>query len=222
MDHLRPIPLPMTPGLGRQALVSVLALALIGHGGFGAARAGDQVAEMRGRSALEPFRAMAISIGDGDTIRVQRGDQRITVRLACIDAPEMAQRPWGEMSRRYLAERLPLGSWVTISPQAIDRYGRTVAEVIGEIHLNLVMVEDGQAFAYRPYLQHCDATAYLEAEYRASRHRFGVWQESGGIERPWLFRHGQHHGSARESIPPRDDPAVETPHRGSGETVPGL
>lgn len=33
-----------------------------------------------------------LSIGDGDTIRVLgQGQQHITVRLACIDAPEMAQ-----------------------------------------------------------------------------------------------------------------------------------
>jgi len=192
MDQRRPIPLPMTPGLGWLSLVCLLALGLIGPGGFGAARGADQVAPMQGRGSLEPFRARVISIGDGDTIRVQRGDQWITVRLACIDAPEMAQRPWGQRARGYLAQRLPLASEVTLVPQAIDRYGRTVAELIGEINLNLVMVEDGQAFAYRPYLQHCDATAYLEAEYRASRHRFGVWQESGGIQRPWLYRRERH------------------------------
>jgi len=37
--------------------------------------------------------ATLLSIWDGDTIRVQQGQQRITVRLACIDAPEMAQAP---------------------------------------------------------------------------------------------------------------------------------
>ncbi|WP_322775240.1 hypothetical protein [Synechococcus sp. CBW1107] len=38
-------------------------------------------------------RATVLSIGDGDTIHVQQGQQRITIRLACIDAPEMAQAP---------------------------------------------------------------------------------------------------------------------------------
>jgi endonuclease YncB( thermonuclease family) len=142
--------------------------------------------------APREFQAQVLSIGDGDTIRVLQGDQRITVRLACIDAPELAQSPWGAMARHYLAERLPRGSTVTIRPQTTDRYGRTVAEVIGEINLNLVMVEDGQAFAYRHYLHQCDAQAYLEAEYRASRHRYGIWQPPGGIERPWLFRHARH------------------------------
>jgi endonuclease YncB( thermonuclease family) len=45
-------------------------------------------------------------------------------------------------------------------------YGRTVAEVISDI--NLVLVEDGQAFAYRRDLGSCDAREYRDAEYRAS------------------------------------------------------
>jgi endonuclease YncB( thermonuclease family) len=134
------------------------------------------------------FRATVVSIGDGDTLRVSAGGRAITIRLACIDAPEMAQSPWGESSRAYLRQRLPQGREVRILPHSIDRYGRTVAEVIADINLNLVMVEDGQAFAYRRYLGSCDAREYLEAEFRASRHHFGVWQLEGGIPRPWTFR----------------------------------
>ena len=136
------------------------------------------------------FRATVISIGDGDTIRVSRQGLPITIRLACIDAPETAQAPWGQESRTYLMQRLPRGREVSIQPHTTDRYGRTVAEVISDININLVMVEDGQAFAYRRYLAACDAREYLEAEYRASRHRYGVWQVEGGITRPWDFRRG--------------------------------
>jgi len=57
--------------------------------------------------------------------------------------------------------------------------------VISDININLVLVEDGQGFAYLRYLSDCDA------EYRASRHRYGVWQVEGGITRPWDFRHGR-------------------------------
>ncbi|WP_228006988.1 thermonuclease family protein [Cyanobium sp. LEGE 06143] len=73
---------------------------------------------------------------------------------------------------------------------ALDRrqHGRTVAEVIGQININLALVEDGQAYAYRQYLSGCDARGYLDAEYRASRRRHGAWQMSAGITRPWDFR----------------------------------
>jgi endonuclease YncB( thermonuclease family) len=37
--------------------------------------------------------ASVLSIGDGDTITVREGSQRIKVRLACIDAPETSQSP---------------------------------------------------------------------------------------------------------------------------------
>jgi endonuclease YncB( thermonuclease family) len=142
-------------------------------------------------SAAADYRARVVSIGDGDTIRVQHGDKLETIRLACIDAPEMAQVPYGDQARRYLQIRLPLQRQVTIHPLYTDRYGRTVAEVIGDINLNLALVEDGQAFVYPKYLGQCDAREYLDAEYRASRHRFGIWRVPGGIERPWLFRHGR-------------------------------
>ena len=138
-----------------------------------------------------PYRATVLSIGDGDTLRVSSGDRAITIRLACIDAPEMAQAPWGRQARDSLMQRLPRGREVTIEPRTTDRYGRTVAEVISDLNINLVMVEDGQAFAYRRYLSGCDAKDYLDAEFRASRHRYGVWQVEGGITRPWEFRRGR-------------------------------
>jgi len=137
------------------------------------------------------YPATVLSVGDGDTLRVQAGNRAITIRLACIDAPETAQSPYGQQSRAYLQQRLPRGRQVSIQPHTTDRYGRTVAEVIADININLVMVEDGQAFAYRRYLSGCDAKEYLAAEFRASRHRSGVWQVEGGITRPWDFRRGR-------------------------------
>jgi len=136
-------------------------------------------------------RATVLTVGDGDTLRVEASGRSITIRLACIDAPEMAQSPWGQQSRAYLMQRLPRGREVTIQPHTTDRYGRTVAEVISDSNIGLVMVEDGQAFAYRQYLGGCNAREVLDAEFRASRHRYGVWQQEGGITRPWEFRRGR-------------------------------
>ena len=138
--------------------------------------------------AAPATRATVLSIGDGDTIRVRQGGRTITVRLACIDAPETAQSPYGQQARRYLQQLLPVGATVTLNEKTRDRYGRTVAEVISDININLAMVEDGHAFAYRQYLGGCDAKEYLDAEYRARRRRYGVWQVPGGITRPWDFR----------------------------------
>ncbi|MCP9804392.1 thermonuclease family protein [Cyanobium sp. T1G-Tous] len=135
--------------------------------------------------------ATVLSIGDGDTIRVRQAGKALTVRLACIDAPETAQRPHGQQARSYLQQRLPVGREVRLEVKTTDRYGRSVAEVISDININLALVEDGQAFAYRQYLSGCDAKEYLDAEYPASRRRYGVWQVEGGITRPWDFRKGR-------------------------------
>ena len=50
-----------------------------------------------------------LSIGDGDTIRVRQAGKALTVRLACIDAPETAQGSYGQQARAYLQQRLPIG-----------------------------------------------------------------------------------------------------------------
>jgi endonuclease YncB( thermonuclease family) len=139
-------------------------------------------------AGAQPQGATVISIGDGDTLRVQQDGRNITVRLACIDVPEMAQSPHGQRARDYLQLRVPIGSEVRLDVKTTDRYGRTVAELITGTNINLAMVEDGQAFAYRRYLDQCDTREYLEAEDRASRRRLGVWQVPGGITRPWDLR----------------------------------
>ena len=145
--------------------------------------------------ALGPFCQLAsagtvLSIGDGDTISVLERGQKLKVRLACIDAPETAQSPYGLASRNMLRALLPLGSTVTLRVQAVDRYGRAVAEVLGRGIVNLAMVQRGQAFVYRQYLGRCDRGAYLAAERQAQARRLGVWAVPGGMTRPWDFRHG--------------------------------
>lgn len=47
------------------------------------------------------------SIYDGDTMRLTCGGERLKVRLYCIDAPEMGQKPWGKQSRDYLRSITP-------------------------------------------------------------------------------------------------------------------
>ncbi|MFN5163464.1 MAG: thermonuclease family protein [Cyanobacteriota bacterium] len=155
-----------------------------------------------GAGSAQALKGEVLSIGDGDTIRVRQGGRAITVRLACIDTPETAQRPYGQQARSYLQQRLPVGREVSLDVKTTDRYGRSVAEVISDININLAMVEDGQAFAYRQYLGGCDAKEYLDAEYRASRRRYGVWQVPGGITRPWDFRRGRRSAAIPDGTTP--------------------
>ena len=148
--------------------------------------------------------ATVVSVGDGDTVRVSEGSRRITVRLACIDAPESSQRPWGASSTALLKQLTPVGSEVTLKVQTKDRYGRTVAELLHrQGNVNQLMVRAGQAFAYRRYLRQCDAQEYLQIEEEAKRQGLGVWSTGPlGITRPWDYRKGKR-SSASSSGSPR-------------------
>ncbi len=118
---------------------------------------------------LTPLAAAAAtvsSVGDGDTLRVEDGGKNITIRVACIDAPEMAQAPFGQQARQALQQLLPVGSTVTLKAQTKDRYGRTVAEVFTQSRANtgLSLIQQGHAFAYQQYLKQCDEWASLDRE----------------------------------------------------------
>ena len=138
-----------------------------------------------------------LSIGDGDTITVREGSQRIKVRLACIDAPETSQSPYGMDSRRALQGLLPIGSEVTLKTKAVDRYGRSVAEVLkGGNNINQTLVRSGDAFVYWQYISGCDRRTYLRLENDARLKGAGVWSVTGGIQRPWDYRRGRKGGSS--------------------------
>ena len=129
-----------------------------------------------------------VSIGDGDTIRVSQGSHRLTVRLACIDAPERSQAPYGEESREHLKALLSVGDSASLRIVARDRYKRAVAEVFkGDSNINLQMVTAGQAVVYRQYLRNCDRDSYLSAEETASTQRLGYWQQDDPVM-PWDWR----------------------------------
>ena len=146
----------------------------------------------------QPQHATVLSIGDGDTIRVRQDSGLVRVRLACIDAPETSQSPWGAAARRELQELLPIGHAVEVRRKATDRYGRTVAEVFsGGRNINQALVGSGAAFVYWQYITGCDRNAYSRLETEARLRRLGVWSIPGGITRPWNHRRMRQTGQAQ-------------------------
>ncbi len=155
---------------------------------------------------------MVLSIADGDTVTVNEAGARLKVRLACIDAPELSQTPYGQASRQALQSLLPLGSQVTLRIKATDRYGRTVAELltgknnsnnsnqnninqyninqynINKNNINQQMIANGQAFVYWNFISACDRERYARLETQARLKGLGVWAVPGGLERPWELR----------------------------------
>ncbi|NJR15231.1 MAG: thermonuclease family protein [Calothrix sp. CSU_2_0] len=153
--------------------------------------------------------AKVISVGDGDTIRVEFSATKpannpntdileisyapTTVRLGCIDAPEIKQQPWGTKSRDRLKQLLPPGKSVQIREITRDRYGRMVAEVyLGKQSVNLQLVKEGAAVIYRQYFNGCAATAkqFEQAEAAAKKRKLGFWNQAKPVM-PWDFRRGK-------------------------------
>lgn len=123
------------------------------------------------------------AITDGDTFKVAIKGIESVIRIACIDAPEMSEDPWGSMSKDALTGMLKIGSTVRLLEHDTDRYGRTVAEVYkgkGK-NIGLTLVKKGYAEVYDEYAYQCDETKLRKAERRARRKEKGVWAD---IEEP--------------------------------------
>ncbi|NOL46245.1 MAG: thermonuclease family protein [Synechococcus sp. MIT S9220] len=157
------------------------------NGNYHCHRGDDNSSSQTARFVKEPVRL--VSVGDGDTIRViDKVGKKITIRLACIDAPETSQRRSGDWSTKTLQELIS-NQKLFIKTQAKDRYGRTVAEVyVNSKNINLQLVRIGAAYAYRKYLNQCDQSAYIYAEDKARQLNLGIWGIYMPNEKPWEHR----------------------------------
>lgn len=135
---------------------------------------------------------VVVSVGDGDTLKVQNDPTKVTIRLACVDAPERAQSPWGQAASARLKQLLPVGQVVQLREVDRDRYGRAVAEVyVNGQSINLQMVQEGMAVIYPKYFHDCAATQaqYRQAEAIAKQQGVGVWNPNNPLPTmPWQFR----------------------------------
>ncbi|MBD2666698.1 thermonuclease family protein [Richelia sinica FACHB-800] len=129
---------------------------------------------------------------DGDTINVSRNGEKLKVRFACIDAPELKQ-PKGKESRDYLRSLISSSKGkVGLDIITSDRYGRTVAEVWidterGTELVQSLMVVSGHAYPYEQYKNDCrNWEAVTDAQKYAQSQKLGVW--SGDFQKPWDYR----------------------------------
>lgn len=152
--------------------------------------------------------ATVISVGDGDTLRMDYQGQNITVRFACIDAAETSQTPWGPAATERLRQLTPRGSTIQFREADTDRYGRMVAEVYaGGQLVNLQMVREGHAVVYTQFLSSCPQTQdlLLQAEAEARQQRLNFWNQDNPVM-PWDYRRGNRSSTAPESStePPKE------------------
>lgn len=127
---------------------------------------------------------------DGDSVMLVCDGRPLEVRLYCIDAPEMSQRPWGRRSREHLREIIP--DQVKLISHDTDRYGRLVGELLGtderRENINLLQVHAGQAAVYHRYCKH---KVYTRAEQMARDIKSGIWESRGLHRKPWKYRRSQ-------------------------------
>src|SRR5512143_2287713 len=135
-------------------------------------------------ASADEFVARVIAVMDGDTVLVLRGEQRIKVRLANIDAPEKAQ-PYGSESREALV-KLVLQKQVRVRNEAMDNYGRMVAEIsVGGRSVNEEQVRRGMAWEYSHFHRN---RKYLALQSEAQRARRGLWGQGPQPEPPEQWR----------------------------------
>jgi micrococcal nuclease len=131
---------------------------------------------------------------DGDTVDVAIGGGEERVRLIGIDTPESVaeDRPvecFGPEAKARLAELLPEGTEVRLERdvEARDRFGRLLAYVFraeDELHVNLVLVEEGFAEARR-FEPNTTRQAELDrAEDEAKAAQRGLWPACGSTDVP--------------------------------------
>jgi endonuclease YncB( thermonuclease family) len=133
-----------------------------------------------------PWAGEVLDVVDGDTLLVSFQAHPVRVRLSGIDALEI-QQPGGIEVLRWV-EFQCLSKRVKVFPKAIDRYDRTVADVIlpGGRNLSQELIRAGWAWWYRQFAPKDQSLGELQAEAQAVRR--GGWRCGSDPTAPWIWR----------------------------------
>jgi endonuclease YncB( thermonuclease family) len=138
-----------------------------------------------------------VKVSDGDTVQGETPEgTKLKIRLYGIDAPEVAHgkipgQPMGKESLIVLKNKV-LNKNVKIDLLDVDRHRRIVALLwMGSRNINLEMVKEGYAEAYREYLKDPHRLSFMEAEREARTAKKGIWALAT-YERPSAFKKRNH------------------------------
>jgi len=136
-------------------------------------------------SALANFIGPVVSVLDGDTIEVLHNTHPERVRLSGIDCPEKGQA-YGKKAKQA-ASALVFGKEVTLQTHGKDKYGRTLADVLLPVGMNVnhELVKDGWCWWYRKYAPLDAELEKLEKEARDAKK--GLWVDPKPVP-PWEWR----------------------------------
>ncbi|MBA4602492.1 thermonuclease family protein [Thermoactinomyces mirandus] len=138
-----------------------------------------------GNEEITEVPKQAITVVDGDTIRVRLKGKEETVRLLLVDTPEtnhpeIGKQPLGEEAKEFTQKLIHEAKKIELEKEETkrDKYGRFLAYVVvdGKL-LQEELVKSG--FARIAYVEDADAK-YLdkmkEAEQKAQQKKVGIWQ----------------------------------------------
>ncbi|MFQ5587915.1 MAG: thermonuclease family protein, partial [Nitrospiria bacterium] len=130
------------------------------------------------------FSGRVIEILDGDTIVVLNASKKMMIRLSEIDCPEKDQ-DFGRDATQFTAERA-FGKIVTLAVNAVDSYGRRVAQVTlpDGRNLNRELIKAGLAWWYERFSRD---VSLRDLEQKAKNKKIGLWRKNKPMA-PWIFR----------------------------------
>jgi micrococcal nuclease len=125
------------------------------------------------------MKATVIDVIDGDTLRVSYFDLPITLRISCIDSPEL-RKNMGLQSREFLLETLK-DKEISFEVLRRDAYNRYIADVKhGEKRIDETMVEAGLAYHWVKYSNN---NRLFDLEKQAQSLKIGIWTDENQAKR---------------------------------------
>lgn len=146
---------------------------------------------------------LVVGITEGDRITVNSFGTEISVRLYGIAAPQTAKvdkfTGWSKPGQPYAEEAFRALSLKVLHQQVkveirktlvFKPEGKQMALAVVYLdgrNINLEMVAEGWAWAYKKLVTRSDFHAYFLAERRAQARRLGLWNQERP-EAPWEFK----------------------------------
>jgi len=186
----RPRPWRGVVALALAGVVAAVALAAAGRGGG----ASDSMAQDGGG----PFqlRGRVVHVADGDTFTLLVDGRREKIRMASIDAPEVAKdsqrpgQPVAQASRKALGG-LIAGKTLALDCYERDHYQRSICDVplADGSTANRRQVQRGMAWANMEKRGQFLRDARMpELEREARQSRLGIWGQGRPVP-PWVWRY---------------------------------
>ena len=166
-------------------------------------------------SSAETIHGKVTSVADGDTITILTPQKKqIKVRLAAIDTPEKGQA-FGQKAKDFTSSMVA-GKNVSIKPETIDRYGRTVGFVfVDESNLNEQIVRQGYGWVYRQYCKGAFCAEWLQLEKQAKEAGIGLWADKNPTP-PWEWRQTQRGNRENKNL--NNEPVVGGIYHGNNKS----